>query len=231
MKKYIIVCLTFIFISLCGKKQDPVEKLFSRAEALDSKIIESVNTISLCQSTYEKILAEAPDSKFAPLACYRLGKLNELFGHYPEAVEFYKKFVTVFPQHALHAEALFNIAQIYFNPLEQLDKAMDTYRQVIFFHPECEFKFTCLLRLGEISSRNESWQESVKYFQQAADEFPKNEMAADLLFRIGDILQNKINDGAGAEKIYTRLLDNYPGSSWCQFAKTRIAELNKGDQS
>jgi len=230
-QKYLISLTVFIlFIASCEKK-DKTERLFVEAQKLEAQIIQGLNTISRCKSNYEKILLEAPDSQFAPIACFKLGKLNEVFGHYDEAVEFYQKLLTVYPAHKLGAEALLNIAQINHFHLDQKDAARETYKQVIAFYPHSEEKLKALLQLGQYCSSQEDWADAVDYFRQIVSEYPEKSISDDVCFRVGDILQQQLKDSTQAREMYELLLNQFPTSPWTTYAANRLREFNQGGTS
>jgi len=147
--KIILLILGIVLICTgCGKKE-PIESLYRDAEKLEANILKNVNTISQCRSSYEKILLEAEDSEFAPLACYKLGKLNEIFGHYDEAIDYYKKLLSLYPEHPICADGLLSMAQIYQLHLDKNEEAMAIYQQLVTFYPDQTVSFEGYLQLGQ----------------------------------------------------------------------------------
>ena len=71
---FLIVCLISILFA-CEKKQN-IETLFHEAEKLEADILKSLDTIAKYRDNYERILIDAPESEFASVACYKLGKLK-----------------------------------------------------------------------------------------------------------------------------------------------------------
>ena len=206
-----------------------MEQTFKEAERLESEIILSLNTISECKRNYEKVLLTDPESELAMIACFKLGKLNEVFGHYEEAIDYYRKLLTLFPAGHLGAGALLNMAQIYQLHLEEPDNAIITYKQLLHFYPESELRLTALLHLGQYRSRKEEWEKAVLYFQQIVREFPHEKVSDEICFRIADICMHKLDDRTQAHAWYHRLLENYPRSPWVEVVRKRLTLENAND--
>ena len=227
-KKSVLLILCLISaIFACEKKED-IETLFKEAEKMEADILKSLDTIDQYRNKYERILIAAPESEFAPVACYKLGKLNEVFGHYDEAIEYYRKLLSYYPEHPVCVDGLFNTAQIYRLHLKKIEDAITAYNQLIAFYPENSKTFQALLQLGQLSCQNEKWEEAIDYFQQIVAEYPDNKICDDLYFRIADILLAKLSDKPKAIKMYQDILKIYPNSSWIEYAKARLDTLTQG---
>ena len=226
---YLIV-YTVLTFSVC-EKQDSMEILLHKTEKLEADILKSVDSITKYRANYEKILKEAPASELAPIACYKLGKLNEIFGHYDEAIEYYQKLLKFYPEHSGCAEGLFNIAQIQYLYLKNNDEALETYQRVVDLFPQSTAIFQSLLQLGQISCEEQYWSDAVDYFSQIINQYPEHALCDDLCFRVADISQFHLFDDRQAGQWYKHLLDQYPHSPWIQQAQTRLSELALGGDS
>ncbi|UCE04496.1 MAG: tetratricopeptide repeat protein [bacterium] len=226
-KIFPLILVILLIYSSCGKK-DSIESLFHEAENLEADILKSVNTISQCRANYEKILLDAPESEFAPIACYKLGKLNEIFGHYDEALDYYRKLVSYYPENPVSADGLFNIAQINQLHLDNIEEAITAYEQLITFYPNSEKIFQALLQMGQLSCQQDEWEQAIEYFEQIVVKYPENKICDDLYFRMADILQFKIEEETKAIQMYQHLVENYPDSPWIKYAEKRLTELSEG---
>jgi len=228
LKKIAILFIGSIFIFSACEKKDSIESLYQNAEKMEGDILKSVATITRYRANYEKILLEAPESELAPLACYKLAKLNEIFGHYQDAVDYYQRLLVQYPEHPICVDGLFNMAQIYQLHLNKSDDAITAYTQLVHFYPEDEVMFQGLLKLGQLLSEQEKWEEAVFYFQKLVEKYPEHKICADLYFRMGDIFQNKIKNASKATEMYQAVVERYPNSSWVKFSQQRLAELKQG---
>jgi len=226
MGKKIFILMLGIFVSFYScAKQDSVKSIYRKAEKMEGDILESVEMIAQYRASYESILLDAPDNEFAPLACYKLGKLNEIFGHYDEAIDYYRKLLVHYPEHRICAEGLFNMAQIYQLHLSKNDEAITAYTQLVHFFPDEPNSAQGLMKLGQLLSREEKWEDAVYYFQTIVEKYPDQPICDDLYFRMGDILQHRVKDTTKAIEMYKTVVEKYPNSSWAKFARTRLAEL------
>jgi len=227
LRKISFLILIIILICSACEREDSIESLYRDAEKLESNILKSVNTISQCRANYEIILRDAPESEFAALACYKLGKLNEIFGHYDEAIEYYKNLLAQYPEHQICADGLLNMAQIYQLHLDKSEDAMATYQQLVAFYPDHAVSFEGYLQLGQLYSKEQDWEDALRYFQTIVNQYPDNDISDDLYFRMGDILQNELEDTSNAKKMYRTLIEKYPDSSWEKYVQQRLAELRR----
>jgi TolA-binding protein len=222
----LILGITLIFAA-CDKK-DSIESLFHEAEKMESDILNCVNTIAEYRANYEKILLDAPDSEFAPLACYKLGKLNEIFGHYKDAIDFYRKLLARYPENPICADGLFNMAQIYQLHLNENDEAITAYTQLVHFYPDEKVSLLGLLQLGQVLSKEEKWQDAIYYFQSIVEKYPDQPICDDLYFRMGDILQQQLKDTTKAIEMYQVVVDKFSNSTWAKYCQPRLAKLKQG---
>ena len=226
-KKIFILMLGIVLIFSACEKKDRIESLYDEAEKMEGDILKSVEMIAQYRVNYERILLDAPGSEFAPLACYKLGKLNEIFGHYEEAIDYYQKLLVHYPEHRICADGLFNMAQIYHLHLNNNDEAITAYTQQVHFFPDEPNSFQGLVQLGQLLSMEEKWEDAVYYFQNIVEKYPDQPTCDDLYFRMGDILQHQVKDTTKAIEMYKTIVEKYPKSSWVKYARPRLAELKQ----
>jgi TolA-binding protein len=230
MKK-ITLLLLFVFSIILGcNKNENIKSVFHQAEKLESEILKSINSITECKTNYEKILIEAPDGEFAPVACYKLGKLNEIFGHYEEAIDYYRKLASFYPAHSISGDGLFNTAQIYQLHLDKPDEAILTYDQLIGLYPENKSVFQARIEVAQIYCQKGKWESALQAFQRVLDNYPHHKIADDISFRIADIYCYKLKINSTATEKYSELINNYPNSSWIQIAEARLAQIKEGEK-
>jgi len=224
----LILCLISIF-SNC-KNNENIKSVFLKAEKLETGILKSINSIAQCKANYEKIIIEAPDSEFAPIACYKLGKLNEIFGHYEEAIEYYQKLTSIYPEHPVCGNGLFATAQIYQLHLNKPEIAILTYDQLIRLYPENKSVFQAHIEIAQIYCQTEKWESAVQAFQQILNKYPEKKIADDISFRMADITQFKLKDDSTATEMFQNLIKKFPNSSWVKYAESRLADLKNKSQ-
>lgn len=221
--------LLFCLLGLLAcQKRDPIADLFKEAEALEADIIRGYDSIARCRTSYEQILLEAPASPLAPVACFKLGKLNELFGHPEMALSYYRELAATYPQHALCAEGLYQMARIYQFRLSNPEQALKTYQQLIRFYPASPFKIQAYLEQAQLYLAQGEIERAAVKFEQIITEFPGHALGDDVSFRLGDLFEKQLQRPEQAQKWYQKVVDNYPTSSWANSARSRLASLAKG---
>lgn len=226
MKTKIAIIILGLLLILSGcEKKESIGSIYRDAEKMEGQILKTVNTIAQYRANYEKILLEAPESEFAPLACYKLGKLNEIFGHYQEAIDYYQKLLTLYPENSICADGLFNIAQIYHLRLDESDEAITVYEQLVYLYSEEKAAEQGLLKLGQLHSEQEHWEDAAYCFQKFVEKYPDHPICDNIYFRMGDILQHKLNEQDRANELYKMILEKYPNSSWEKLCQERMAAL------
>jgi len=231
MKKIIsilMLCLISLFSS-CEEAEN-IKSAFHKAEKLESSVLKCISNIAECKDSYEKILIKAPDSEFAPIACYKLGKLNEIFGHYEEAIDYYQKLASLYPEHPVCGDGLFNKAQIYQLHLDKPEEAILTYDQLIGLYPKNNSVFQAHIEVAQIYCQKEKWESAVRAFQQVLDKFPEDKITDDISFRIADIYFYKLKQNSTATEKYQDLINNYANSNWAKYAEERLAQLKEGEK-
>lgn len=224
----LIFCLLLLFLA-CEKKGNDIVNTFRQAEQLEADIIKDIDKISRCRDNYEKVLKFAPESEMAPVACYKLGKLNQIFGHYDEAIEFYQKLLTYYPEAPVCASGLFDMAQTCQLHLDRTDDAISTYQQFIALYPGHEMILPALLQQGQLYCQELEWELALENFQQIVTRFPENKICDDLYFRMADIFHFELDKYPQAMQMYQNLKDNYPASPWIKNAESRLAELRRSE--
>lgn len=229
MKTNIVVFILGIMLILSGcEKKESIESIYRDAEKMEGDILKTANSIDKYRLSYEKILLEAPESKFAPLACYKLGKLNEIFGHYQDAIDYYQKLLMLYPENPICADGLFNVAQIYHLRLNKSDEAITAYTQLVHLYSDETAAKHGLLKLGQLQSEQEHWEDAVYNFQKFVAKYHDQSICDHIYFRMGDILQHKLNEPTRANEMYKTVLEKYPNSSWVIYCQERVAELTQG---
>lgn len=232
MKKsiFLLILLAGLFAWSCQKEQS-LKTSFEKIESLESDVLGSIAAIEKYRNGLEQILLEAPDSKYAPQVWFKLAKLNEVFGHYDKAVDYYKNLVILFPGEPISSDGLFNLAQIYELHFANDKKAIEAFCQFITLYPNNKSTVTAYLKLGQLYCKQNDWARGIGMFELIIQKFPTNGITDDVQFRVADILDNKMNDKLKALAAYQLVAANYPGSPWANPAKKRIEKLTLGGEN
>jgi TolA-binding protein len=119
---------------------------------------------------YRRILDEYPKSALRDDAQYNISFLTEDLGMREEAVRLYEKFVTDHPDSRYLPDALFRIAEYYFNPpVNDLQRAIPIYQRVMKYEDSPKY-VEALYRLGWSYYKLNNYPEAISYFTLVADD-------------------------------------------------------------
>ena len=108
---YIILIAATGFMNCNRSHSNPTS--LADIEKMEATILSNISIVQQYQAALESLLAEKPSSEETAAIYFKLGKLNEVYGHYEKAVEFYQTLVCHYPQSPETSQALFNMAEIY----------------------------------------------------------------------------------------------------------------------
>ncbi|MBN1349494.1 tetratricopeptide repeat protein [candidate division KSB1 bacterium] len=226
-KSIIFIVLAVALLFACENK-DKTEMLFQEAEQRERDIVRGIDAIAQCRANYEKILLNDPTSKLAPVACLKLGKLSEIFGHYEEAIDTYRKLLSAFPEDTSCAAALLSMAKIYQSQLGERRKALELYDQLILVYPQTGAAFEGMVQRGMILTDYKKWQQAIEAFEAIIKNHPNHKICDDLAFRIADIWQIQLQDSLKAAEAYQHLIRTFPRSSWIKYSQERLTQIAQG---
>ncbi len=137
MKTNLLLLLTLLFITGCGKKSEK-DFIESAQKGYEENNMQQVIT------SYEALIEEYPESKSAPFALVEIGKLyqsNLVKNILPQesirlAIEHFQKVADVYPQSEEAPMALFLIGFIQANELHDYEAATLTYKNFLAAFPE-----------------------------------------------------------------------------------------------
>ena len=86
-----------------------------------------------------------------------------------------------------------------------------------------------MMRKGKAMEMQGNWSDAIAYYEDVLKFHPKDILADDALFRIGDIKENILSEKEQALEIYKRLLMDYKSSLFGAEARKRVRAI-RGDQ-
>jgi TolA-binding protein len=211
----IILCL---FWQGCRSEQ--------RLETAFQQLQENMANIASFKERCETIVKDPGENGEKPIAAFYLGRLNELFGHYDEAIKQYRYLLTAFPEHTYCSESLYRIGYIDQNNIGDKTKAKEAYYQLICMYPASSFAEQALINHAQLSCEQNAWQQAMDSFNQYLTKYPASKITEDIKYRLADIMQSGIKDTVQAAVLYEQFLADYPHSSWCIFAEKKLEAIN-----
>ncbi len=127
-------------------------------------------------SLYQRILDEYPQSALRDDAQYNLAFLTEDLGTREEAVRLYEKFAADHADSRYLPDALFRIAEYYFNPpVNDLQRAITIYQRVMKYEDSPKY-VEALYRLGWSYYKLNNYPEAISHFTLVADDLQRAKM-------------------------------------------------------
>lgn len=122
---------------------------------------------------YQRILDEYPQSALRDDAQYNIAYLTEDLGAREQAVSLYEKFVAEHTDSRYLPDALFRIAEYYFNPpVNDLQRAITIYQRVMKYEDSPKY-VEALYRLGWCYYKLNNYSEAISYFTLVADDLQR----------------------------------------------------------
>ncbi len=250
---FCFLVLTGIFLSACGKK---TAQLQSKAVPPDKTLYENaVNYLKKSQFikarlSLQTLINTYPDSDFTPRAFFEVGNTYYKEGgteSLTQAETQFKDFQLFYPTSDLAAEAQFKIAALNMRMMLSPErdsthskKAEDELKKFLEKFPDHEFapiarlylkdvqenEAQSVYKIGQFYYDKKQFKAAAGRYKQVTDNFPEFSRLDEILFKLGDSLeQNKKTDEAAAN--YARLSSDYPDSEYAKLVRERLIALNK----
>ncbi|MGD0887136.1 MAG: outer membrane protein assembly factor BamD [Thermodesulfovibrionales bacterium] len=246
--RMLCILLTFVVFSCSAKKEIRPEGEFNADKylAMANELIE--------KKDYEdarRLLLEVKNrdltKKYAPLAqlliadTYTKEEENDL------AVQEYKRFIEIYPDHQNASYAQYQIAMIYFNQIESPErgygaaaKALEEFEKLKKTYPRNPYKELIELRIdkckttmadyeflvGEYYFKKGSYKAALGRFQSLRKNYPDFKKEPLVLFHIA-LSQKNIGSKDKAIEYLNLLIEKYPNDQLVKEAKKTLAGLSK----
>ncbi len=243
-----LIVIVLVLASCSGKKVvktdevfDP-EKSFSRAvELIDKKEYDAARKILL------EVKNRDITKKYAPYAQLKIADSYVKEEEYDLAIEEFKKFLDIYPEHKDAAYAQFQIASAYFVRIEGYErgygaaaKALEEFEKLKRMFPRNPYREIIELRIdkckntiadyefsvGEFYLSKGSWKAALGRFSQVLSAFPEYKKEPLVLFDMA-LCHKKLGDKAKAAEYLERLMKKYPDDRLVKEAKKEFASLGK----
>ena len=153
LKTQLVFCFTLAALWGCG--QQSAEDLFAAGEAA------ATDPASLDQAVthFTDFLERFGQDPKAPEALKKLAALAQQRGQMQEAIAYYERVLTEYPDSGHGDEAQFMIAFIYEEFIVDIDRARFAYQRVIDLYPNSELAASARHLLPNIGRNPEDWVE------------------------------------------------------------------------
>lgn len=247
--KIALLLLSLLFVIACSGKPTAkpdetfdAEKAFAKAnELMGKKEYEEARTALL------EIKNRDLTKKFAPLAQLRIADSYIKEEEPDRAIEEYRRFLEIHPEHKYASYAQYQIATIYFNQIESSErgygaasKALEEFEKLKQMFPRNPYKDVIEARVekckdtiadyefivGTFYYKKDSYDAAIKRFESLLQRFPGFKKEADVLFRLA-MSYKKLGKKDKAEEYFKRLIEKYPDNSLVPEAKKELSPIKK----
>ncbi|MDF2436535.1 MAG: hypothetical protein K0Q95_911 [Bacteroidota bacterium] len=108
--------------------------------------------------------------------------------------------------------------------------AVKAYDDFAKYYPNDSLTPDFLFKAGEISTANQQYKQALGYYQTITSKYPDFKLQAESLYLQGYLMDNFLNDDAGAKLIYEQVIQKYPDLPYASDAKAAIKNLGKSDE-
>ncbi|NCO83468.1 MAG: hypothetical protein COS28_03375 [Nitrospirae bacterium CG02_land_8_20_14_3_00_44_33] len=185
--------------------------------------------------------------KYAPMAQLRIADSYTKEEETDRAVEEYRKFLDIYPEHKYASYAQFQIAMIYFNQIEGADrgyggasKALEEFEKLKQMFPRNPYREIMAVRIekckniiaeheflvGTFYYKKEAYPAAIKRFQGVLRRFPEFKQEAGVLYQLA-MSYKKLGEKNKAEEYFKLLIEKHPKNSLIPQARKELLSIKK----
>ncbi len=236
----LILGLTILFAQACSSKKEIRPSHFDAKEYLKkaNKLIEDEE-----YDEARKLLLEVKNRdlthKYAPIAQLKIAETYEKDEDYETAINEYRRFLRLYPEHTDAPYAQYQIAMIYFRQIEGPDKgaggarkAMEEFQKLLRLYPRNPYREAAQLRIkkcknliaeyeflvGKFYYKKDSYRAAIGRFKDLLKNFPEYKHIDQVLYLTASSYY-ELGKKKEAEKYAQDLLNRFPNTEWADKAK------------
>ncbi len=108
--------------------------------------------------------------------------------------------------------------------------AIKAYSDYAMFFPKDSLAPDCLFKAGQIATAAKKYKQALALYQSITSKYPDFKYASESLYLQGFLLDNFMNDDAGAKIIYEEIIAKYPNTTLARDSQAAINNLGKTDE-
>ncbi|RYF91916.1 MAG: hypothetical protein EOO03_00120 [Chitinophagaceae bacterium] len=94
--------------------------------------------------------------------------------------------------------------------------------------PEHPLKDDILMLKAKLAVKHLEYTQALSYLKEVQEKYKEDVLGDDAVFSSAEIYQKYLHQNDNAKKYYEQLIIDYPGSTYIQIARTRLADLQSG---
>jgi TolA-binding protein len=83
-----------------------------------------------------------------------------------------------------------------------------------------------IMMRADIARKHHEYDKSLAYLKTIHEQFGKDVLGDDAVYKMADIYQNDLHDNDKARHYFEQLIIDYPGSTYVQIARQHLAEFD-----
>lgn len=92
--------------------------------------------------------------------------------------------------------------------------------------PEHTLQDDILMLHAKIAEKHRNYPDALTYYEKVVNKYGNDVLGDDAIFKSAQIYETRMNKPDDAKRLYEELIVKYPGSTYIQTARKRLAELN-----
>ncbi len=242
--KLAFLLLSLLLVFSCSKKVTKpeeafdAEKVFATAnEQMGRKEYEEART------SFLEIKSRDLTKKYAPLAQLRIADTYIQEEEPDRAVDEYKRFLEIYPEHKYASYAQYQVAMIYFNQIESSErgygaasKALEEFEKLKQMFPRNPYRDILEVRIekckdiladyefvvGTFYYNKGSYDAAIKRFRVLLEKFPGFKKEPDVLYSLA-MAYKKHGEKDKAAEYFKLLIEKYPNNNLAPEAKKELS--------
>lgn len=242
----LLVLPLLLLLSCTGKSVTKPEQAFDaeKAFAKANELLEQKN-YEEARNALTEIQSRDITKKYAPLAHLRLADSYASEDEFDRAIENYRRFLEIYPEHRYASYAQYQIASIYFNQIEghergygAASKAIEEFEKLKKLYPRNPYRDAIEVRIEKSRSiiadhefmvgmfyyNKASYNAAINRFKGLLEKFPNYKKEADVLFHIA-MSHKKLGEKEKAKEVFSLMIQKYPNSNITPEARKELAEI------
>lgn len=111
------------------------------------------------------------------------------------------------------------------------EETLKTLDSITTLYPKHPLQDDVLMLRATLAHKRRDYAKALEYLAAITKDHSQDVLGDDALFKTAEILERAIKDAAKAKDAYEQLIIDYPGSTYVQVARNRLAQLTAADNA
>ena len=244
LSRVLPVFMAVLALSACSRNQVKKDAPFSAADSFTrANALFEKKDYDKALKIFTEIKAKDASGKVAPLAALRIADCYDKQSEPDSAIEAYRKFLDVYPDHMYASYAQYRIAMIYFSQIQGYDrgfgaakKALDEFRRLKELYPRNPYRDSVEMHIsrcryimasyefmvGNFYYKKKAYQGALGRFEGIVEDYPDFIRMPEVLYLAASSCR-ALGEGGKAGLYLEQLEKNWPDSIYVAKTKKDLA--------